>query len=89
MMADQTIRLYTAEQVRGLDKCAIEGHGIPGMTLMEKAGVKSGLILFNISIVHLDTLGIIHDFRLIAIDSLDIKKTGPFLPPFYMVVAAS
>ena len=37
-MADQTIRLYTAEQVRGLDKCAIEGHGIPGMTLMEKAG---------------------------------------------------
>jgi NAD(P)H-hydrate epimerase len=38
MMADQTIRLYTAEQVRGLDKCAIEGHGIPGMTLMEKAG---------------------------------------------------
>lgn len=37
-MADQTIRLYTAEQVRGLDKCAIEGHGIPGMTLMERAG---------------------------------------------------
>jgi NAD(P)H-hydrate epimerase len=30
--------LYTAEQVRRLDKCAIEGHGIPGMDLMERAG---------------------------------------------------
>jgi len=37
-MADQTFRLYTGEQVRGLDKCAIEGHGIPGMDLMERAG---------------------------------------------------
>jgi len=37
-MSDQTFRLYTAEQVRGLDKCAIEGHAIPGMTLMERAG---------------------------------------------------
>ncbi|MDH4002867.1 MAG: NAD(P)H-hydrate dehydratase [Xanthomonadales bacterium] len=38
MMRDQTVRLYTAEQVRGLDKCAIEGHGIAGMELMENAG---------------------------------------------------
>ncbi len=30
--------MYTAEQVRRLDKCAIEGHGIPGMDLMERAG---------------------------------------------------
>ena len=37
-MADQAERLYTAEQVRRLDKCAIEGHGIPGMDLMERAG---------------------------------------------------
>ena len=33
----------------------------------------------NISTVHLDTLGMIHDFRLIAETlSLDIKKAGPF-----------
>ena len=31
-------RLYTAEQVRRLDACAIEGHGIPGIDLMERAG---------------------------------------------------
>ncbi len=31
-------RLYTAEQVRRLDKCAIEDHGIPGIELMELAG---------------------------------------------------
>ena len=37
-MAGQVERLYTAEQVRRLDKCAIEGHGIPGMDLMERAG---------------------------------------------------
>jgi NAD(P)H-hydrate epimerase len=30
--------LYTAEQVRRLDRCAIEGHGIPGIELMERAG---------------------------------------------------
>jgi NAD(P)H-hydrate epimerase len=30
--------LYTAEQVRRLDQCAIEGHGIPGIQLMERAG---------------------------------------------------
>ena len=30
--------MYTAEQVRRLDKCAIEGHGIPGIDLMERAG---------------------------------------------------
>jgi hydroxyethylthiazole kinase-like uncharacterized protein yjeF len=30
--------LYTAEQVRRLDKCAIEGHSIPGIDLMERAG---------------------------------------------------
>ncbi len=37
-MTDQADRLYTAEQVRRLDKCAIEGHGIPGIDLMERAG---------------------------------------------------
>jgi NAD(P)H-hydrate epimerase len=37
-MSDQSLRLYTAEQVRRLDRCAIEGHGIPGMELMERAG---------------------------------------------------
>ena len=37
-MIDQADRLYTAEQVRRLDRCAIEGHGIPGMDLMERAG---------------------------------------------------
>ena len=31
-------RLYTAEQVRRLDKSAIEAHGIPGIELMEHAG---------------------------------------------------
>jgi len=38
MQVEQADRLYTAEQVRRLDKCAIEGHGIPGMDLMERAG---------------------------------------------------
>jgi NAD(P)H-hydrate epimerase len=37
-MVDQADRLYTAEQVRRLDQCAIEGHGIPGIELMERAG---------------------------------------------------
>jgi NAD(P)H-hydrate epimerase len=37
-MIEQADRLYTAEQVRRLDKCAIEGHGIPGIALMERAG---------------------------------------------------
>lgn len=31
-------RLYTAAQVRALDRTAIEDHDIPGMTLMERAG---------------------------------------------------
>ncbi|WP_428606275.1 NAD(P)H-hydrate dehydratase [Sedimenticola sp.] len=31
-------QLYLAEQVRALDRCAIEEHGIPGLTLMERAG---------------------------------------------------
>jgi NAD(P)H-hydrate epimerase len=30
--------LYTAEQVRKLDRSAIEAHGIPGIELMERAG---------------------------------------------------
>lgn len=30
--------LYTAEQTRSLDQCAIQDHGIPGLSLMEKAG---------------------------------------------------
>jgi NAD(P)H-hydrate epimerase len=37
-MADNVSRLYTAEQVRRLDRCAIDGHGIPGIDLMERAG---------------------------------------------------
>jgi len=37
-MVNQADRLYTAGQVRRLDRCAIEGHGIPGMDLMERAG---------------------------------------------------
>jgi hydroxyethylthiazole kinase-like uncharacterized protein yjeF len=37
-MMEQAHRLYTAGQVRRLDRCAIEGHGIPGMDLMERAG---------------------------------------------------
>lgn len=31
-------KLYTAEQVRELDRCAINGHGIPGYELMQRAG---------------------------------------------------
>ncbi len=30
--------LYNCEQVRALDRCAIEEHGIPGFTLMKRAG---------------------------------------------------
>jgi hydroxyethylthiazole kinase-like uncharacterized protein yjeF len=37
-MIEASDRLYTAGQVRRLDVCAIEGHGIPGMDLMERAG---------------------------------------------------
>lgn len=37
-MNDELQRLYTAEQVRRLDKCAIEEHGTPGIDLMERAG---------------------------------------------------
>jgi NAD(P)H-hydrate epimerase len=29
--------LYTAKQTRALDKCAIDGHGVPGITLMARA----------------------------------------------------
>jgi NAD(P)H-hydrate epimerase len=29
--------LYFAEQSRALDRIAIEGHGIPGYTLMQRA----------------------------------------------------
>ncbi|MGQ0656616.1 MAG: NAD(P)H-hydrate dehydratase [Chromatiales bacterium] len=32
------LSLYRAEGVRALDRAAIEGHGIPGRTLMERAG---------------------------------------------------
>jgi NAD(P)H-hydrate epimerase len=38
-MVEQADRLYTAEQVRRLDQCAIQGHGIPGIELMERAGL--------------------------------------------------
>lgn len=37
-MMEQADRLYTAEQVRRLDRCAIDGHEIPGIELMERAG---------------------------------------------------
>lgn len=37
-MIEQADRLYTAEQVRRLDECAIGEHGIPGIELMERAG---------------------------------------------------
>jgi len=37
-MVETTIGVYTAEQVRRLDRCAIDGHGIPGIELMERAG---------------------------------------------------
>lgn len=40
-MTDQADRLYTAEQVRRLDQYAIEHLGIPGMTLMERAGASA------------------------------------------------
>ena len=38
--------------------------------------------------VHLDILGINHDFRLIAdIESFDTRKAGPFLtPPLYYLL---
>jgi NAD(P)H-hydrate epimerase len=32
-----TEKLYTAEQTRALDRCAIKDHGVPGMTLMSRA----------------------------------------------------
>jgi NAD(P)H-hydrate epimerase len=32
------MQLYTAEQTRTLDRCAIEEHGIPGIVLMKRAG---------------------------------------------------
>ncbi len=35
---DISHRLYRAEQVRALDRLAIEVHGIPGQALMERAG---------------------------------------------------
>lgn len=37
-MVEAVYKLYTAEQVRRLDRCAIAGHGIPGIDLMERAG---------------------------------------------------
>lgn len=38
MSADIGIRLYSAEQVRELDRRAIERLGLPGLTLMRRAG---------------------------------------------------
>ena len=38
MRADLPVDLYTAEQVRELDRVAIEDRGIPSITLMERAG---------------------------------------------------
>lgn len=37
--------LYRAEQVRGLDLCAIREHGIPGITLMNRAGAAAYRVL--------------------------------------------
>ncbi|MGH8035053.1 MAG: NAD(P)H-hydrate epimerase, partial [Lysobacterales bacterium] len=37
-MKANVTRLYTAEQMRRLDRSAIEAHGIPGIDLMERAG---------------------------------------------------
>jgi NAD(P)H-hydrate epimerase len=37
-MSDIATRLYTAEQVRSLDACAITERGIPGYELMKRAG---------------------------------------------------
>ncbi len=37
--------LYRAEQVRSLDRCAIETYGIPGLDLMERAGVAAFSLL--------------------------------------------
>ena len=37
--------LYRAEQVRGLDRAAIEGEGIPGAELMERAGAAAYRLL--------------------------------------------
>jgi NAD(P)H-hydrate epimerase len=37
-MQTNSDRLYTAAQVRRLDRSAIDGHGIPGIELMERAG---------------------------------------------------
>jgi NAD(P)H-hydrate repair Nnr-like enzyme with NAD(P)H-hydrate epimerase domain len=37
--------LYTAEGVRRLDRAAIEGCGIAGMTLMERAGAAAFAVL--------------------------------------------
>lgn len=37
-MSDVATRLYTAEQVRSLDACAIGKRGIPGHELMKRAG---------------------------------------------------
>ncbi len=38
-MATFPDRLYTADEVRALDRCAIEVHNIPGITLMKRAGL--------------------------------------------------
>ena len=37
--------LYRAEQVRHLDRCAIDHHGLPGLTLMERAGTEAYRLL--------------------------------------------
>jgi NAD(P)H-hydrate epimerase len=37
-MSNSIPRLYTAEQVREMDRCAIQDHGIEGIELMHRAG---------------------------------------------------
>ena len=40
-------RLYSAEQSRQLDRCAIEQHGIPGIVLMKRAGRAAFSVLMS------------------------------------------
>ena len=37
--------LYTAEQTRALDRCAIEGHDVPGITLENRPGQMNDFVL--------------------------------------------
>lgn len=45
LTTDLPRQLYTAAAVRALDRSAIEGHGVPGQTLMERAGAAAFEVL--------------------------------------------